>query len=203
MQNVREEQLLVLLLVMAAQLHQLRDCRGGVLSQQLLDARVDMLTIGQDCPERRASQKPPARPGMARADRLIIRVEQEIKMIVKDAVPGQMRYEDETLKEPGRMGQMPFRGAGVRHRLHRGVGVRQRCDQRLARVSDSVVEPGQARGFAGPISRMRRVHRSHPIQAGSYYFDRPIESTTLVTPSVLAATLSAMDRSYPESTIPV
>src|ERR1700678_2887136 len=88
MQNVREEQLLVLLLVMAAQLHQLRDCRGGVLSQQLLDARVDMLTIGQDCPERRSSQQPPARPGMARADRLIIRVEQEIKMIVKDEVRG-------------------------------------------------------------------------------------------------------------------
>src|SRR5580658_6541122 len=109
MQNVRQEQFLVLLLVVTAQLHELRDCPGGVPPQKFLDTRIDMLTIGKDCLERRSSQQAAAWPGMACADRLIIRVEQKIELIVKNPVPGQMRHEDEALEEPRSVPEMPFR----------------------------------------------------------------------------------------------
>ena len=131
MQNVREEQLLVLLLVMTAQFHELRDSRGSILLQQPLLAIVNMLTIAKERLERRPSQQASAWARMACADGLIVGVEQEIKILVKYPVPRQMRYEHEALEEPRRMSQMPFRRAGVRHGLHRGICIRQRCDQRL------------------------------------------------------------------------
>src|SRR5580700_4031134 len=132
MQNVCEEQLLVLLLVVTAQFHELRDSRGSILLQQLLNAGVDMLTIPNDRLECWPSQQASAWARMACADGLIVGVEQEIKMLVEYPIPRQMRYEEEALEEPRRMSQMPFRRAGVRHGLHRGIRIRQRCNQRLA-----------------------------------------------------------------------
>src|SRR6202044_2543675 len=103
-----------------------------------------------------------ARPRVARADRLIIGVEQEIKMIVKIPVSRQMRYKNETLEEPRRMSEMPLCRAGVRHRLHRGIGLRQRRDQRFTRVPEATVQLAQCRELARRTRGMCRIYRCLP-----------------------------------------
>jgi hypothetical protein len=74
----------------------------------------------------------------------------------------------------------------------------------LALASAFAPMPPSIRMWESSDRRRNSLH-DYPgdVARSSYYFDKPIEFTTFVTPLVLAASSPAMDRSYPVSTIPV
>ncbi len=116
-EDVHQHQFLVLLLVRQTQFDQ--GAGGGVQvqAQQPRHARVHVLAIGQDLRHRRPRQQPPRRPRMPGAHRLVVGIEQVAEGRVELGVAVQVRLEQEGFPEPGHMGQVPFGGAGVRHRL--------------------------------------------------------------------------------------
>ena len=88
--------------------------------------------VGIHLGDRRPREQPPLRPRACRApDGLVVRVEQVAVGGVERAVARLVRREHERLEEPGGVGQVPLRGAGVGHRLHHLVFGTQRFGQRV------------------------------------------------------------------------
>ena len=123
----------MLLLVLQAQLHQLKPRRKlwvfGILlglGDPLADGPVHLAAPGQYLSDGWAAQQPPLGPGMALTDGVVIAVEQEppagIGGLVARDEGRQLRcFEQEFLKEPGGVAQVPFRGAGIGHALQAEV----------------------------------------------------------------------------------
>ena len=84
-EDVGEEQLLVLLLVVDAELDQV-ERRRRKRRQRALQRLVDVRAIGADLVERRAAEHPAPGPRVARAFALVIAVEQEGAALVERAV---------------------------------------------------------------------------------------------------------------------
>ena len=124
-EDVGEEQLLVLLLMVDAELDHV-ERRGRKRRQRALQRLVDVRAIGADLVERGAAQHPAPGPRVARAFALVIAVEQKGVALVEQAIAGDMVAQHEGFEEPGRMGEMPFRRRSVGEGLDRGVGIRQR-----------------------------------------------------------------------------
>ena len=132
-QQIHQQQFLVLLLVLQAQLHQLKPRRRSRLMRILLgqgdplaDGPVHLAAPGQHLGDRWAAQQPPLGPGMALADGVVIAVEQEAPagiggLIARDEGRQLRCFEQEFLKEPGGVAQVPFRGAGIGHALEAEV----------------------------------------------------------------------------------
>ena len=77
---------------------------------------VEKVTIGNARMLRRGATTGAAlRTKLARAHSLIIRIEQEVEVLVEDLVAKQIWAKDEGLEKPARMGQVPFGRAYVRH----------------------------------------------------------------------------------------
>jgi hypothetical protein len=66
---------------------------------------------------------------MARADTVVIRVEQEAEVLVKRGEIWFDLLQNKGFEEPGRVREVPFDRAGVRHRLCHAVFGRQRLGQ--------------------------------------------------------------------------
>jgi len=128
-QQVGEDQLLVLLLVVQAQLDQVAGRGGQPRAQQVGHRLVDMLAVGAHLRQRRARQQAAARPLVARADGVVVRVEQEAEALVEAPVAGAERREHELLEEPGGVREVPLAGARELGGLRRQVGVVQAVDQ--------------------------------------------------------------------------
>ena len=130
MLQVGQEQLLVLLLVMEAELDQRRDVRMSAACQQVRHAFIDMIAIGANLLERRARQQATVRPPVPIADRLVVGIKEIAEPGIEVPIPRHVRAEHELLEEPGRVREVPLRGARVRHALHHAIFRRQRRDQR-------------------------------------------------------------------------
>ena len=151
-QDVGEQQFLVLLLVMQADLQNFehaRGIRGRHIGDQPLDRGIDMGAIGGDVGAVRPRDQAALGARMARAGGDVIGVEQEGKTLVEDLVVGIVRHEQEGLEEPGDMRAMPFGRRGIGHRLHDLVLGRQMRGARFGFRAHA------AKGFA-PCRRARR-----------------------------------------------
>ena len=124
----------MLLLVVPAELEQgcgfmPRGLAGG--GDKARHRGANMVAISADDIDRRARQHAALGSRMARADRLVIGIEQIGEGRVEHPVVRVEPSEDKCLEEPCRVRQMPFRRAGVGHRLDRLVLGRQIGGQRL------------------------------------------------------------------------
>ena len=164
-ENVGKQQLLMLLLVIDAELDQDRQRIGPLIDEaareELRQRLIDVGAIRAHLLRRRARQQPapPARLSLAFA--LVVGVEAVLEVGRELAVVRQVRLEDETLVEPGRVREVPFRRTGVVHRLHGLVFVAQRSCKRereLAARSQALVQIGDANsgfGAGGGMDRKR------------------------------------------------
>ena len=130
--DVSQQQFLVLLLVLDAQLH---DGAGGLVQQAIAQAalhlRIDGRTVVTHLLQRWPRQHTPARARMHRAYALVVAVEQEIPRWVEHHVLW-VGLQHEAFKEPGGVCHVPFAGAGVGHALHHGVFRAQGCGKTIA-----------------------------------------------------------------------
>ena len=119
-QDVGQHQFLMLLLVIEADLDQ-RDqfCQRGLIGglEEFHHGGIDMPAIGGDFVGARAGQVAALVAGMPGAGADVIGIEQEGVVGVKRLIARAVLAEQELLEEPGGMGAVPFRRAGVRHRL--------------------------------------------------------------------------------------
>ena len=139
-QNVGKQQLLMLLLVIAAELDQLGDWGAKIILHERRHRAVDVVAIRDDRLERRARDHAPSRTRLTRADALVIGVEQEIELRIEGAVTWEIGFENHSLEKPRRMREMPFCRTGVGHRLHGRVGVRQGRAEARARLANGLIE---------------------------------------------------------------
>ena len=99
-QQVHQQQFLVLMFVLYAQLHQGRNPFRRIL-QQRLQPRIHPMAPGHDIGDRRAAEQTALRPGMACADGFVIGVE----LIAPERVAGLMfscmGLQHEGVEEPG------------------------------------------------------------------------------------------------------
>ena len=130
--DVHQDQLLVLLLVMAAQLDDRRRLRDhvGRPAQEGQHPIVDGSAIGTHFRGTWSGHLPTIGSRMACPDLLVVRVEQVRVARMERLVLRIERAEHERLEEPRHVRPVPLRRAGVRHRLHglvlRGQGRRER-----------------------------------------------------------------------------
>ena len=161
-EQVHQQQLLVLLFVLQAQLHQLQEPgRGGrrriaKVGQQLLEGGIDAVAPDEHRIDRRTAQQAPLRAGMAGADGVVVAVEQVspagvgwfvgqrgalqsgagwVGSVAASAIPHQGRPQQELLEEPGGVSEMPLRRAGIGHALQSQILRFQRRDQGLTTAS--------------------------------------------------------------------
>ena len=86
-------------------------------AQPVFHPGVDLTAVAPDLADGRPREQPSAVAGDPLADRVVIRVEQEVVLGEARPIIGQGGREDEGLEEPGGVGQMPLDRAGVGHRL--------------------------------------------------------------------------------------
>ncbi len=117
MLEVHEQELLVLLLVVAAQFEQLQP---PLVDPARLEGRhhlaVDPRAEVPDLRHARSGDEAPLGPGLPRAHGLVVGVEQEPEDRLGRGVPGQPA-QDELLEEPGGVRAVPGGGAGRGHGL--------------------------------------------------------------------------------------
>ena len=111
----------MLLLMVQPERDQLGHGRLELAFEQVFHGLVDELAVAGHLGDARAGDQPAFGAGVPIAERLVVRVEDVGEGVVVGAVGLGVRPQDEGLEEPGDMGPMPFRGADVRHRLHRLV----------------------------------------------------------------------------------
>jgi hypothetical protein len=142
--DVGEDQLLMLLLVLEAQHHPGANLVAQAALQRLEHLGVDPPPIAADLVQRRTRQQAARGARMARADGLVIGVEEVVERRFE-----RRPLQHERLEKPGRVGEVPFGRARVRHRLHLAVLRRERFGEELRLTADLLVttrEPVHARG---------------------------------------------------------
>ena len=126
-EQVHQQQLLVLLLVLQAQLHQLQ--LGGALiqlSQHGQHGPIHLRPPGQHLGQGRAAEQAPLGPGVAGADGVVVAVENKAPglgswLIGPRQASLQLGPQHKLLKEPGGVAQVPLGRAGVGHPLQAEV----------------------------------------------------------------------------------
>ena len=122
-EQVHQQQLLVLLLVLQAQLQQSPYRLAPLgwfrpqIRQQLLKPRVHSLAPGQDRTDRRAGQQTAGRARMALTDGVVVRVEEIAPARIGALPAGQVGLQQEGFEEPGGVPQVPLRRTGIGHPL--------------------------------------------------------------------------------------
>jgi hypothetical protein len=147
-QDIHEQQLLMLLLMVQAQLQQrgrLGEDRGSGIGEEASQGVIDPRAPVQHRLHGGPGDQAAIGPRLPLAHRLIIAVEQEARPLRRFRCETG-RPQDEFVEEPGGVGQVPFAGAGVGHGLGLQVLGRQRRRQ-LARPRPDPRQ-GQAQGFA-------------------------------------------------------
>lgn len=84
---------------------------------QFVDRVIDMSAIAANFIQGGARECSPEGSMRVWAQLLVVGIEQKAEPAIEAGIAGQMREENEFLKEPCRMGQVPFRRTGVGHGL--------------------------------------------------------------------------------------
>ncbi len=179
--DIRQQQLLVLLLVLQAKLDQFaRILRQVRAFEQRRHRLVDMRAIPADRVGGRPGQHAALGPRMTRSGRLVIRIEQIAESGIERCVSG-LPGQYEGLEEPGRMGAMPFGGAAIRHRLDLLILGRQRFRARLGLRAhgEITVEQAARREVERPVQTDFRVHATIPYRGDNERFGRRTASGCL------------------------
>jgi hypothetical protein len=71
-----------------------------------------------------------------------------------------MGHEDHGFEEPSRMRQVPFGGTRIRHRLHSGIGIRERHSETSARLPDGTIEQREFDRLQRRAKKVCGFHRS-------------------------------------------
>ena len=131
--DVGGDQLLVLLLVFEAKAYTTTglDAGGGVWQglEQARNRGVHMGAVGEDVRDGRARKAGAEGFGGHVAEGVVVGVEEPVEVGVEVGVVGEKFAEDEGLKEPGSVGQVPLGGAGLRTGLDHQVLRRERRGQ--------------------------------------------------------------------------
>jgi hypothetical protein len=118
----------MLLLMVQAKFDQREKLRIMIPTEQRADGIVDEDAIAAHLIHRWSRDQTPLWPRMHRPHGLIVRIEQVVPIGLVRAECG-IAAENELFEKPARMGQMPFPGAGVRHRLQQQVFRTERLTQ--------------------------------------------------------------------------
>jgi hypothetical protein len=127
--DVGEHQLLVLLLVLQTEFDQRIDLGVVRRVQQGRHTVVHGTPIRHHLGQRRTRHQPALRTRMLGTDLLVVAVVEHTKLRIVRPEVRLMALEHHRLEEPGHVREVPLGGAGVGHRLHLAVGLRQRCGQ--------------------------------------------------------------------------
>jgi hypothetical protein len=128
--DVHEQELLVLLLVVETERHEIEHVRRQPI-ESLEHGGVDVTPVRGDRLDAGSGQQPALGTRMPRPDGLVVGVEQEPELGVELLMVRFGPSKDEGLEEPRRVRSVPFRRAHVRHRLDRLVLGRQWCSELL------------------------------------------------------------------------
>ncbi len=164
MLDVHEDQLLVLLLMVKAELDQRRRFSPGDGVQggdELRHRCVDMGAISPDLGDAGARDEAALGPRMARAHRLVIGIEEIGVSRIENAIAGEVRRQQEGLEEPAGMGAMPLGRADIGHRLDRLVFGRERFSEGVGAPARLGIAPGERRTVAVGCRDIPR-NRPHP-----------------------------------------
>ncbi len=154
--DIRQQQFLMLLFMMAAEHHARRDFgparflhRGEQGGHRLVHLRA----IAKNFRGRGTGKQAALRAREWRSDLLIIRVEQVFELRVKRAVTGKKSLEQEGFEEPGRVRKVPLGGADIGHGLQAVIVRRERLAQRLALTPHGAVVCRQGLARRGKAAR--------------------------------------------------
>ena len=150
--EVRQQKLLVLLLVVQAEFEERGDrgdCSLAGSLQQGEHPLVDHPAVGVHLGDGRPRQEPAGRPRPPVADRVVVRVEQKAVERVERPKVRRVGREDERLEEPGGVCQVPLRRTAVGHRLELIVLRLEWRAQPLRASADSAVAGVECRPCDG------------------------------------------------------
>ena len=112
---------------------------GRGAGDQLFHAGVDVVAVAVDLLHGRTREKATLQARKERPHGFVVGIEQIAVARMKGPVARQERREQEVLEEPGRVREMPFRGADVRHALDDVVlGRERRADRGRVRAHRGV-----------------------------------------------------------------
>src|SRR5580698_10053806 len=113
MLDVHEQELLVLLLMVQAELEQVGRGAGERTVEDLAHHLVDMVPVLGYLGDARTRHETPFGPRMSLADRLVVRVEDVAIGRMERRVGAELPGHDEGFEEPRRVTAVPFRRARV------------------------------------------------------------------------------------------
>ena len=143
--DVHQQELLVLLLVLDAQLDQRTDRRigagpsvadGSGAIQELGHGGVHVAPVGGHLVDARSGDQAALGPRVLGTDPLVVGVEQGAVGGMDGHIALEVGFEEERLEEPRGVGPVPLGGAGVGHRLGRLVLGGEGIGQRLGQAAD-------------------------------------------------------------------
>ena len=142
--RVRQQQLLMLLLVVQAELDEAGELGiVGARREEIERRVVDTGTVIMNLRNGRSAQVAALGARVHVADRVVVRVEDPLVTIVDGRVAGLPRAEDEALEEPGRVPQVPLRRARFDARLDDLVLDGERRRELERRVAHRAVPVGE------------------------------------------------------------
>ena len=148
MLEIHQDQFLMLLLMIAAQLEQPQRRLVVVAALKKFGHRgVDIFAVARDVGDAGAGDQPAVGSRMSLADGLVVAVEQIAEGLVVHHVR-RIVAQDELFEEPGHVRAMPLGGTGRGHRLWCLIFGRQRRAQLICQCAD-VEESPCSRRFVG------------------------------------------------------
>src|SRR6185436_14448871 len=109
--DVGEDQLLVLLLVVEAELEDRREIvleRAASRREERADVRVDVRAVGEDLRQRRPRDEAALGTRVLASHEVVVGIEENAEALVEGLVLREPGLENERLEEPARVGQVPL-----------------------------------------------------------------------------------------------
>ena len=171
--HVHEQQLLVLLLMVEAEIDQVEQRWAERSIEKVVHGGVDVAPVLGDFVERRTGQQSADRARVPGADRIVVGIEEVAEHRVERPVARKFLQQQEGLEEPGRVSLVPLRGAGIRHRLRDLVLWRQWGSEQLGQRPDLVVAADQVQRSDGRADVGWGPHRNAALHFAPFNFGPP------------------------------
>ena len=122
MLDVRQDQFLVLALVLDSELDDARIQPGRRIgTEQPENPVIDVSPVFEHLVERRSGQQTALGAGVLIADRVVVGIEQDSEVGMKRTEPRCRSLQHHGFEKPAGVGEVPLRRAGIRHRLSAAV----------------------------------------------------------------------------------